>query len=118
NLLRERLPDADDCAGSEQRDEEARDEPVVARVVAHHGAGEEAADDRADHTDDDVGEAALRAIRTHDLAADPAGKRADDDPEDDAVRRVHSCLLWPKSGRRPARTMPASTPASDRVSVQ
>jgi quercetin dioxygenase-like cupin family protein len=96
DLARYRLPEADDDAGAEQRDEEARDEAVIARIVAGNHSSEESADHRTDDADDDVGESALSAIGAHDLAADPSGERADDDPEDDAVRWVHAVLLWPK----------------------
>src|SRR3954447_23956617 len=65
---RQRLPGEDHDAGPQQRHQKAGEEAVVRRAVAEQGAGHDPADHSADHTDDDVGQAALTRIRPHDLA--------------------------------------------------
>src|SRR5687767_7936995 len=91
------LPEEDHGASSGQRHGKACNEAIVSVAIGEQRAAEKTTKHRTDHTNDDVGQATLTCVRAHDLAAQPACERTDDEPHDDSVRGVHCWSFSPGS---------------------
>src|SRR5215204_2826414 len=72
--------------------DEAADAPLEIGPASGEESKKETAQEGADDADDDVFQPALLAIRPRDHAGHPAGKRAKDDPGDDAETAFHQGL--------------------------
>src|SRR5690606_9054890 len=70
----------DNCAG--QAGEETEDKPTTGDVDAEQRQ-QESAEQAADNANDDIEQNPLLLIGFHNLAGDPPGDTADDDPADD-----------------------------------
>src|ERR1041384_5288061 len=76
-------------AGPEQRTSDAGDVEVFVAETGEHRTRDETGDQRAEDTDEDVGERAAPAVGAGDPTGEPAAGGADDDPDDDARSGVH-----------------------------